>query len=194
MACRMTRKNADRLERLLAGDAVTRLDLKYVYRYRDRHGKCRQYLRRPGCRSIPLPGAWGSPEFMAAYQAAIATPTEPPAKPGVTVPGTMQAFAVEFFKSVEFSNLKPSSQRIYRLVIESVCQLCGNRAACRAKRPKRLTEIGASRKAMANLTRDIMRRLMECAIDQGMRSDDPSPGSRLTSLAPNLDRSRALCL
>jgi len=64
---------------------------------------------------------------MAAYQAAIVAPTEPPAKPGVMVPGTKQAVAVEFFKSVEFSNLKPSSQRIYRLVIESVCQRCGNR-------------------------------------------------------------------
>jgi hypothetical protein len=76
---------------------------------------------------------------MAAYQPAIATPTERPAKPGVIVPGTIQALAVEFFKSVEFSNLKPSSQRIYKLVVESVRQRCGNRPStiCRAKRAKR---------------------------------------------------------
>jgi hypothetical protein len=112
---------------------------------------------------------------MAAYQGALATPTEPPAKPGVMVPGTMQALAFEFFNSAEFSNLKSSAQRIYRLVVESVCQRCGNRPINdmpREAAQKIILEIGASRKAMANLTRGIMHRLMEFAIDQGIRSDN----------------------
>jgi hypothetical protein len=46
--------------------AMTRLKLKYVNEYRDRHGKLRRYFRRPGARAIPLPGLPGSIEFMAA--------------------------------------------------------------------------------------------------------------------------------
>jgi integrase len=154
---------------------VTRLDLKYVYRYRDRHGKWRQYLRRPGCKSIPLPGAWGAPEFMAAYQAAIGTEPEPNSKAAI-IPGTMHALAVQFFGSVEFSNLKPSSQRVYRLVIDAVCRRCGDRPIKEMPREaaqKIILEIGTDRKAMANLTTRIMRRVMEFAIDQGVRTDNP---------------------
>lgn len=154
---------------------MTRLDLKYVYRYRDRHGKWRQYLRRPGCKSIPLPGAWGSPEFMAAYQAAIAAPAEPISDGSITA-GSMHALAVKFFGSVEYANLKPSSQRTYRLVIETVCERCGDRPVKdmpREAAQKIILEIGARRKAMANLTTRVMRRVMEFAIDQGVRTDNP---------------------
>jgi len=59
---------------------MTRLKLRYVNEYRDRHGKIRRYFRRKGRRSIPLPGLPGSIEFMAAYQAAlgIVSPPRPP--------------------------------------------------------------------------------------------------------------------
>jgi hypothetical protein len=48
--------------------AMTRIKLKYVNEYIDRHGKVRRYFRRPGSRAIPLPGLPGSIEFIAAYQ------------------------------------------------------------------------------------------------------------------------------
>jgi hypothetical protein len=48
---------------------MTRIKLRHVNEYRDRHGKVRRYFRRKGGRSIPLPGLPGSIEFMAAYQA-----------------------------------------------------------------------------------------------------------------------------
>jgi hypothetical protein len=60
--------------------------LKYVYRDRDRQGAVRWLLRLPGRKSITLKGAYGSPEFMASYQAAIEG-AEPMPKKGVGTSG-----------------------------------------------------------------------------------------------------------
>lgn len=44
---------------------------KYVQEVRDRYGKVRCYLRRPGHKAVPLPGVIWTPTFMAAYEAAM---------------------------------------------------------------------------------------------------------------------------
>ena len=51
--------------------------LPYVQEYRDRQGKARRYFRRPGYKRVPLPGTPGAPQFMAAYQAALAAERPP---------------------------------------------------------------------------------------------------------------------
>jgi hypothetical protein len=50
---------------------MTRVKLKYVHEFRDRHGHPRYYFRRAGFKRTPLPGLPGSDEFMRAYQAAL---------------------------------------------------------------------------------------------------------------------------
>jgi hypothetical protein len=45
---------------------------RYVHGFVDRHGKPRFYFRRPGFESVPLPRLPYSPEFMRAYEAALA--------------------------------------------------------------------------------------------------------------------------
>ena len=70
---------------------MTRLKLRYVNEYRDRHGKVRRYFRRPGQRAIPLPGLPGSIEFMAAYQAALAIVAPPPPSPKHVIAGSLAA-------------------------------------------------------------------------------------------------------
>lgn len=50
---------------------MTRIKLRYVDRFIDRHGHVRHYFRRRlGPRTL-LPGLPGSTEFMQAYQAAL---------------------------------------------------------------------------------------------------------------------------
>jgi hypothetical protein len=97
---------------------MTRIRLDCVHEYRDRHGKLRRYVRRPGARRVPLPGIPGSPQFMQIYSDAMS---------GASVPvrsrhhkaGTLGALAADFTQSAEFANLKPSSQASYRKVLES---------------------------------------------------------------------------
>ena len=45
---------------------------KYVHKYTDRHGRLKYYFRRHGLTKVPLPGLPWTPEFMAAYNTALA--------------------------------------------------------------------------------------------------------------------------
>ena len=56
---------------------MTSIRLPHVQEYRDRQGKARRYFRRPGYKRVPLPGTPGAPQFMAAYQAALAAERPP---------------------------------------------------------------------------------------------------------------------
>jgi hypothetical protein len=74
-------------------DHMTRIRLQYVNSFRDRHGQLRHYFRRPGYKSVALPGLPGSAEFMESYQAALAGETAPRVEIGAsrTRPGTIAA-------------------------------------------------------------------------------------------------------
>src|SRR6516165_2679671 len=98
---------------------MTRLPLQYIHEYRDRHGKVRRYVRRPGLRRVPLPGLPGSPEFMQAYQDAVAGsgPAIRPARHGA---GTLAALAADFFKASDFANLSPSSRSTYHKALHPI--------------------------------------------------------------------------
>src|SRR5262245_19420456 len=97
-----------------------RVRLRHVHVFRDRHGRLRAYLRIPGSRkSIPLPGAPGSSEFMAAYQAGIAGETlHPEIGAGRTAPGTINAAIVSYFNSLAFARLAPETRRVRRSILE----------------------------------------------------------------------------
>jgi integrase len=152
---------------------MTKIRLAYVHEYRDRHGRLRRYVRRPGSRRVALPGLVGSPEFLQAYQDAV---TGAVLRPRVPKAGTLAALAAEFFGSTEFANLKPSSQRIYRVALEPVLAVDGHRLVRDLppdKARKIIQEIGAKRPALANLTKSVLRRLFSFAIAIGQRRDNP---------------------
>ena len=158
---------------------MTRFKLRYVNEYRDRHGKLRRYFRRPGSRSIPLPGLPGSIEFMAAYQAALAIKAPPPPSPRHVIAGSLAAVAAGYLHSADFSNLSPSSQTSYRLALKPVLAAHGHRLV--RDLPKLaarhvIEEIGATRPGMANLTRAVLSKVMAYAIETGVRADNPFAG------------------
>jgi integrase len=153
---------------------MTRLRLDYIHEYRDRHGKLRRYVRRPGSRRVALPGLPGSPEFMEAYQSAMSGPATAPRSRHK--PGTLGALAAEFMQSTEFANLKASSRATYRAVLDPVLERDGHRLVRDLpsdKARKVIQEIGERRPAMANLTAAVLRRMFSFAIDLGLRRDNP---------------------
>jgi integrase len=152
---------------------MSRIRLTFIHTYRDRHGRLRRYVRRPGSRRVALPGLPGSPEFMQAYQDAMSGPVIRPRAPKA---GTLAALATEFFGSAEFANLKPSSQATYRLALGPILERDGHRLVRDLpadKARKLIQEIGANRPAMANLTRAVLRRLFSFAMAIGQRRDNP---------------------
>jgi integrase len=153
---------------------MTRFKLDYIHEYRDRHGKVRRYIRRPGSRRVPLPGLPGSPEFMQAYQDAMSGSAPP--KHSRHKPGTLGALSADFLQSTEFANLKISTRASYRAVLDPVLKRDGHRLVRDLpadKARKVLQEIGEKRPGMANLTRAVLRRLFAYAIDLGLRRDNP---------------------
>jgi hypothetical protein len=103
------------------GQHLMRRAPKYVHGFIDRHGKPRFYFRRRGFKKVPLPGLPWSPEFMAAYEAALAGQPLGIGSSRVK-PGTIRALAVSYFNSTDFRSMKPSTQSVYRNLINRFCE------------------------------------------------------------------------
>ena len=157
---------------------MTLLKLPYVKMYRDRHGRVRRYVRRRGQPDIPLPGLPGSEEFMRAYQAALdagATRSSPHAA------GSFARLLEDYYRSVEFANLKANSQRLYHICLDPIAKRDGYRLVRdmpRDKVRKIIEEIGAKRPGMANLTLKSLRTVLKYAVDTGWRPDNPVAGMK----------------
>jgi hypothetical protein len=145
---------------------MTSIRLPYVQEYRDRHGKARRYFRRPGFKRVTLHGTPGSPQFMAAYQAALAAERPPIGRKHND--GTVGDLVVSFYRSAAFDNLKASSQRAYRKILDPLAEKDGHRLV--RDMPRRVAvsiieEIGTTRPGAANLTLKVMRPAV-CVCDQ----------------------------
>jgi hypothetical protein len=153
---------------------MTTIRLRHIKSYRDRHGKLRHYLRRRGFRSVPLPGPPGSPKFMAAYNAAISGKTLRPL-PDKT--GAIRQLLIDYYRSAEFTNLKPTSQAQYRTILDKFGQKHGHRLVKDMPRRAAQKIIGevadTSGPAMANLTKSILHTFMSFAVDAELRADNP---------------------
>lgn len=166
---------------------------KYVQGFVDRHGRPRFYFRRAGFKSVPLPGLPWSPEFMAAYQNALAGQ---PAQIGSdrVQPGTMRALAISYYNSagqiqnsecIGFKSMKPSTQGVYRNIIDRFCRETdkdgkphGDKRVAKLEREHviKLMALRADKPDSANGLRKALRALMAHAIAIGMRRDDPTQG------------------
>jgi integrase len=151
--------------------------LKYVQQWLDtRNGQPRYYFRRPGFKRVPLPGSPYSAEFEAAYREAMAGQPAPVTGGREILPGTFNALAVSFLTSARFSKRAPSTQSVYRNVIDRLRVEAGdNRVAL--LEPKHVVGMMAARAdkpESANLLRKVLRALMRHAIEIGMRQTDPT--------------------
>jgi integrase len=102
---------------------MTKLHLKYVQSFGGYH-----YFRRHGSPRIPLPGIVGSPEFMAAYQQALAN-TAPIAigKSLRTKPGSVSAAIAEYYGSQAFRSLTGETPAARRGRLEKFREQYGDR-------------------------------------------------------------------
>jgi integrase len=158
---------------------MTKLRLKFVNEYIDRHGKTRRYFRRPGSRAVKLPGVPGSAEFMAAYQTALASVAPPPPSSRHMVAGSVAAVVEAFYRCADFVNLSPSSQKTYRIALKPIVVEHGHRLVHdmpKAAARSIIEKIGAEHPGMANLTRAALSKVMVYAISTNIRSDNPFAG------------------
>ena len=159
------------------GRDVAKLRLKYVDEYRDRLGTVRRYFRKAGKRLGALPGEVGSEEFMTAYAAFMAE--KPTAVVRPLHEDSLARLIVDFYGSRYFTDLKPSSRKLYKYALEPLSKAHGHRSASAMTSEhaeKIISQIGAKRPGMGNLTRAVMRRVMQFAVKTKRRKDNPMVG------------------
>jgi integrase len=157
---------------------------KYVHGFIDRHGRPRFYFRRAGFKKVALPGLPWSPDFMAAYEQAVAGQSAPIGIGAArTKPGSMRALAVSYFQSVDYRSMQAKTQRTYRSMIGRFCEQAdkdgnkfGDKRAALIGREHivRLIAAKADKPQAANLFRKVLRAMMRHAVEIGLRIDDPT--------------------
>ena len=149
-------------------------------RLRDRHGTLRYYVRRPGCKSVPLPGLPGSAEFMAGYQSALGE--EPVTRIQVaaqrTTPGTIADLTVRYFNSAIFQILAPETKRTRRNILDRFREQHGSKRAALLTR-EHLEKLIAAKAHTPSAARNFLntiRAMMQFGVDTGFLTSNPAIG------------------
>jgi integrase len=145
----------------------------------DRHGKAkaRYYFRRRGCKQVPLPGLPGSPEFEQAYQAALAG-TSLPSTVGekrIRV-GSIDALVVAYLNSPGFIALRPSTQQVYRGIIETFAKEHGSKPVAGLTREhiEKMLARKAKTPGAANHWLRMLKTVLKFGVRSGMCANDPA--------------------
>ncbi len=142
----------------------------YVYL---RKGK--PYFERRGWQSQRIHAEPGTPEFAAEYAGILSgTPPVPPGR-------AFKALVASYKRSPRFKRLAPRTKADYEQVLEWVERKLGTLPADRMQRKDviRARDANAERVRFANYIVQVLRVLMEHAIDQGWRVDNPAKGVKL---------------
>jgi hypothetical protein len=150
----------------------------HLHRQVTRHGKVVWYYRRGKGRRIRIPGAFGSTEFLAAYDIAIG----PGAKPHKSPPTGTFAWALSLYRqSQTWASLSPATRRQRDNIFARIARTHGNtpisawkRGDIAAGRDKRSATPSAARHFVES-----MRGLFLWLVEAGLVADDPTSGIRV---------------
>lgn len=162
--------------------------LKYLWEDIDRHGNVRLYVvRGRGARKIRIHAAPGTPDFWAAYRAALdgrgAGEADAPGLPAPAVPAAPQSLrwlCQRYYASAEFKQLGERTRYVRRNILDRICR--GNEGRD-GNKPYRLLEardIRAGRDALcgrpeaANAIIKALRQLYGWAIDAELAERNPA--------------------
>ena len=163
--------------------------MKYLQKFRDRHGRWRIYFRRPGYRrrKLPVPPGYRGPdkplptdclEFLAAYQNAMADPSAVRGGKQRGFPGTISWLVSEYLASIDFLG-RPESVRVkHRRHLEDFRARRGERPVIGLEPvhfEKRLADMMATPVA-ANQWLVAMRDLMKYAVKRKLIVANPVTG------------------
>jgi integrase len=160
---------------------MAHIKLKYVNAFANRgrqDKRMRYYFRRRGTKAIPLPGLPASEEFMAAYAAALASIPDQHVEIGAnrTLPGTINALVVAYYKSDEWHALAADTQKTRRRILERFRAQHGDKRVALLQREHILKMLAAIGKPSAKRHwLKAIRGLMRVAVPT-LRKDDPTEG------------------
>jgi hypothetical protein len=158
---------------------MAHIKLKYVNAFAN-HGRkdkrVRYYFRRRGGKAMPLPGLPGSEEFMAAYAAALAGLPHVEIGASRTLPGTINALVVNYYRSDDWQKLAADTKKNRRRVIERFRAKHGDKRVALLQREHILGMLAAIERPSAKRHwLKAIRGLLRAALPT-MRRDDPTEG------------------
>jgi integrase len=137
---------------------------------------------RKGGFSTYLTGTPWSEDFLRQYAAAVDGVKARAGNVGAgrTIPGSLDALCVSYFRSPEFRGLKASTQKVRRYIIERFRAEHGRKPIARLGRAHIRDIIGAKADTpeAANNLLKVLRLLLAYALDQGMIESNPAVGVR----------------
>jgi integrase len=101
---------------------MAKIRLKRAYRFTDRHGKVRYYVRIPGQPAVALRGEPGSVPFMAAYHAAMKEVLDSSTAAARIPAGSVAAAIALYFNSADFLRLAPATATDQRRFLKRLAQ------------------------------------------------------------------------
>lgn len=152
------------------------MTLRYIQRFKDRHGVVRHYFRKPGVTRTALPGEPGSVEFMEAYQKALgAGPAAVKSKEPFGQDGSFHKLAAAYLSDVDFLRNKPSSQTIVRGILNRFTDKHGHRqvAEMERKHVKAIISAMADTPGAANSLLRTLKSVLNFAVERGDIASNP---------------------
>ncbi|WP_395698727.1 tyrosine-type recombinase/integrase [Methylocella sp.] len=151
-----------------------------VERWRDRHGHSRVYFREGKGPRVSLPAEIGSPEFQAAYRAAmLGLPVEKTEKGRVVLPGTVGALVASYMASAAYVRLRATTKIGYARRLASIQDKHGHRSISGLSRERialAFLQPLADRPGEALSILKLLRILVRHAIERGWLKHDPTLG------------------
>lgn len=159
---------------------MTKIELKFIHRYKNCRGKEVIYFRRRGQKRIRLPGPVGSPAFMKAYNAALAGDGEK--QPSVKAPpsGSLSALCEAYYRSADFTRLSESTKATYSGIIENFRAKHGHKpvAKLEARHVRGFIDDKSDTPAAANNLLRMLKLLMRHALERDWIKVDPTQAVR----------------
>lgn len=153
---------------------MPRRTFRNVSQFIDNRGKLRWRYRAKGQRAVYLPGPYGSPAFIAAYEAAVSN--RPQHASERVLPGTIEALVVGYLSSADYRLLAENTRRLYRYHLEKFRVANGNKSvrSITAQNLRDKIDTMADKPATANIFLKIIRALCRYGVERGMLPANPA--------------------
>lgn len=153
------------------------LDLKYLVRDTDRHGRTRLYLRRKGRLKVALTAPPGSALFLEQYRQALAGAVSP-AAPSTrrSIAGSLRHLCELYYGTAEFKRLDARTRKVRRAILEGLCVDHGDNpvSVLETRHVRALRDEKAELPEAANARVKALRQVFKWAADVGHATTNPA--------------------
>ncbi|MFC3227383.1 tyrosine-type recombinase/integrase [Marinibaculum pumilum] len=169
-----------------------KVKLRYLLPDIDRHGNPRLYVRVPGRKRVRIRETPGTPEFLAAYQAAIAgtagTADARPAQKPPAAPQTLRWLVERYLQSTDFLQLGERTRYVRRGILDRITEAKGDKPYARLE-PRHIREFfrdpHVEHPEAGNAKVKALRQLFRWACDDTVGLARDNPAARVPYLRPN---------